>query len=806
MDNDQLNTTSVYSLLASGILTQRACKALVDAGIDDLCELSDYTYQEIYNLSDVTDDTYDNIIEAMGACNIQSADPEEEFEEYEETEDDLEFDIEKDYYAILGVTRRAEIEVIKAAYKALSLKYHPDTSAMEFGAANQISIELNEAYAVLKDQEKRERYDQLRSELIENTQEQAEDNNAEPDYDYPQNTPDQQTNYEDRGEPDIDAQAELKEKLREKHKATISLKTRLRNFFKVDSVGDFFEFLSAISPVIILFGIVIWNLYFKGDNLSPEHIAQPQIQETIVVPTEHSRPTADKRLNYLIYMANRGDATAQLQLVMDIEAGLVSAEEAGSAQYWYRRATERKSGSFLNELGLKYDNGDGVKQNDALAVRLYRIAAFYGEATAQFNLGMMYEGGEGVARDIDLAISWYEKAIANGVTDAAERLREIRSSEFRSEQKIPKVTTQNQGEKEAKLTQSQELVNELLKKAQEGDGEAQLNLSHRYKRGEIVPKNNETAFYWLRRAANRQFPQALFELGLAYKNGWVVIENNEKAFALIRTAAEIGYQPAQFHLGLMYEKGEGVVKDVAKAISWFREVAKKGSHRGKRRLDNLVNSREVTDGAVFGKFLQQLRSLIANAPLHSFVQSDHVEALTLNKLKKLYLETLDTNFNMENVKNALPYLANTLARLYMEGTIHPLCRSVDFKIDHKCTNFDEFLSITPDYRAAFKLASLSEKIGGKTDVLGELFEYGYGREVNLLKAYDKYLKSGRRGDEYYEVNINKLAQRLLKGRGQSISIDGDFGPSSCRALLAEIGGHGACRRIPSRDQFLKLIE
>jgi curved DNA-binding protein CbpA len=54
----------------------------------------------------------------------------------------------------------AEEEVISAAYKRLSLKYHPDTSAD--GEANRRMQELNEAYAVLRDPEKRRQYDLMR--------------------------------------------------------------------------------------------------------------------------------------------------------------------------------------------------------------------------------------------------------------------------------------------------------------------------------------------------------------------------------------------------------------------------------------------------------------------------------------------------------------------------------------------------------------------------------------------------------------------------------------------------------------------
>ena len=48
------------------------------------------------------------------------------------------------------------------------------------------------------------------------------------------------------------------------------------------------------------------------------------------------------------------------------------------------------------ELGLMYDNGDGVPKNDAEAVRWYRLAAERGDRAAQANLGVKYAQGDGV--------------------------------------------------------------------------------------------------------------------------------------------------------------------------------------------------------------------------------------------------------------------------------------------------------------------------------------------------------------------------------------------------------------------------
>ena len=68
----------------------------------------------------------------------------------------------RDYYKILGVQRTATAEAVKTAYRRLARKFHPDVSK-ETNAEERFK-EVQEAYEVLKDPEKRAAYDQLGSE------------------------------------------------------------------------------------------------------------------------------------------------------------------------------------------------------------------------------------------------------------------------------------------------------------------------------------------------------------------------------------------------------------------------------------------------------------------------------------------------------------------------------------------------------------------------------------------------------------------------------------------------------------------
>ena len=66
----------------------------------------------------------------------------------------------KDYYRILGVNKNASVADIKKAYRKLARKYHPDLNPGDKSAENKFK-EIQEAFSVLKDPQKRKQYDQF---------------------------------------------------------------------------------------------------------------------------------------------------------------------------------------------------------------------------------------------------------------------------------------------------------------------------------------------------------------------------------------------------------------------------------------------------------------------------------------------------------------------------------------------------------------------------------------------------------------------------------------------------------------------
>src|SRR5499433_1199239 len=70
--------------------------------------------------------------------------------------------LEKDYYKALGVSKTAKPAEIKAAYRKLARKYHPDANKGDASAEERFK-EISEAYSVLSDEKRRKEYDEARS-------------------------------------------------------------------------------------------------------------------------------------------------------------------------------------------------------------------------------------------------------------------------------------------------------------------------------------------------------------------------------------------------------------------------------------------------------------------------------------------------------------------------------------------------------------------------------------------------------------------------------------------------------------------
>lgn len=121
-------------------------------------------------------------------------------------------------------------------------------------------------------------------------------------------------------------------------------------------------------------------------------------------------------------LADQGDASAQFVLSFMYDTGKGVPENNAEAVKWYRLAADQGDAVAQSKLGIMYAEGQGVPQNDAEAVKWFRLAADQGEVVAQVRLGLMYDFGRGVPENDSEAVKSYRLAADQGDTEAQSYL------------------------------------------------------------------------------------------------------------------------------------------------------------------------------------------------------------------------------------------------------------------------------------------------------------------------------------------------------------------------------------------------
>ena len=262
----------------------------------------------------------------------------------------------------------------------------------------------------------------------------------------------------------------------------------------------------------------------------------------------------------------KGDRPLKMRWILTcVVAGFLHAVTPASAQDQdyeaTRHAAEQGEAIAQSNLGVMYATGRGVPQDDAEAVRWYRLAAEQGDAIAQLNLGVMYATGRGVPQDDAEAVRWYRLAAEQGDARAQLNLGFM----YATGRGVPQDDA--------------EAVRWYRLAAEQGEARAQLNLGVMYDTGRGVPRDFAEAVRWYRLSAEQGNARAQGNLGVMYATGEGVPQDDAEAVRWYRLAAEQGNARAQLNLGVMYATGRGVPQDDAEAVRWYRLSAEQGHVR-----------------------------------------------------------------------------------------------------------------------------------------------------------------------------------------------------------------------------------
>ena len=125
--------------------------------------------------------------------------------------------------------------------------------------------------------------------------------------------------------------------------------------------------------------------------------------------------------------AEKGHKKAQYRLGLCYDKGRGVKEDDELGAKWYAKSAAQNYAKAQYQLGRCYKNGEGVLKDRKKAVELFTKAAKQDHAEAQYELGKAYLKGKGVAADEQKAKSWLKKAISNE-KDGKKILSKIREN------------------------------------------------------------------------------------------------------------------------------------------------------------------------------------------------------------------------------------------------------------------------------------------------------------------------------------------------------------------------------------------
>ena len=196
--------------------------------------------------------------------------------------------------------------------------------------------------------------------------------------------------------------------------------------------------------------------------------------------------------------------------------------------------------------------------------QLYEQAAALGDSAAMVNLGLMYENGEGVRRDYRAARGWYEKAAALDNAGGDDQPRHP----------LPVWPGGHRGSSTTRAPWYE-------RAADLGDAAAMANLAYMYDGGRGVPVDKVKARDWYLKGAEAGNGPAMASVGYLFANGEGGPQDYGKAMEWYRKGADLGNAGAMTNIGFMYENGWGVEQELRAGA----RLVPQGRRRRQRDLD-----------------------------------------------------------------------------------------------------------------------------------------------------------------------------------------------------------------------------
>ena len=240
---------------------------------------------------------------------------------------------------------------------------------------------------------------------------------------------------------------------------------------------------------------------------------------------------------------------------------------------YLQRAVDLGDTEAMRQLGICYENGEGVGQNLNTAADFYRRAVELRNTKAIVNLASCYENGHGVLQDLNQSVKLLEQAVDLGDSDAMVKLASLYEDKEDLSKKVEATYLLGQ----AAGNEHVEAMYKLGLMFMEGKGGVNKNLDLGIGWFEQAAANEQVGKHWEERAIkSEQVISTMHKLGLMFKNGEGVIPYPRAEARWFQRAADRGNAASMAELGACYRDGKGVFKNPSLAFNWFLKAAEKG--------------------------------------------------------------------------------------------------------------------------------------------------------------------------------------------------------------------------------------
>lgn len=439
-------------------------------------------------------------------------------------------------------------------------------------------------------------------------------------------------------------------------------------------------------------------------------------------------------LKTIMMQAKQGDAKAQNEVGGWYYKGRYVKQDYTEAEKWWRKSANQGNVYAIGNLGVCYQYGRGVDKDSLAALRLYARSVKDGnkklieerikledKAGAFDNVfvALCYQKGTGIKKDINSAKTYFVKAAKQNSVDAQRELGVILMNEKNAKEAAP-----------------------LFKSAaRQGDLSSTYYYGKLLLDGNNIAQDKQQGVIYLLKAAEKGMAQAQLEIGVLYSKGDGVRKDDYQAVKWYRLAAGQGNATAEWNLAQCSMNGTGINRNYDEALYWYGEAVN-GGYR--RTFKKMFEEDENFRNSPFMLYMKGMKTYLIDKNFDeafnifkALAKQNIVEGQTMQGV--IYANNAYTKYNPKKALKLLTDASRTdatacfyLASLYEAG---------------KGTN--------KDFDKALKIYGKSAADGYPTALcyLGDIYYEGRGVKQDYTKAVEYYLAAGRQ---------NRLTQNARK--------------------------------------------